>query len=91
MSKDQCPRCGNVFSTTESPSNDLGYFLSDADMEKLDENLFEQGIFMVDLFIKKNKLKECLKCPKCGKVSLYSEKYEPQGPPQLGSTTIQEI
>jgi len=75
MSKDQCPRCGHVFNTTGSPSKNLGYFLSDQVIETMDcEKDVNRDFFMIG-FIKKHG-NSCIKCPKCGKVSLYDERFE---------------
>lgn len=73
MSRERCYHCGEVFSTTNDPNKQEGYFLNLEDVEDLDAEMFLEDDFHLMGWLKENEISKVLRCPRCNKITVLNE------------------
>ena len=71
MTREKCPKCDRVFSTTGTPNEDEGYYLSDVAVERLIAEIgWHEKEISYDWFHQHPRV---IRCPYCKEFSLVRE------------------
>lgn len=71
MSREKCPKCEKVFSTTGAPNENEGYYLSDVAVERLVAEIgWHEKEIGYDWF---DRCARIIRCPYCKEFSLVEE------------------
>lgn len=83
MTREQCMQCGFVFSTTGTPNNEDGYFVSEVVIDKHDFR-DESDDRVLNKFLREEGGIPCHKCPRCGIITIRDDKYYNRFKPKPG-------
>jgi len=72
MTREWCPRCDHVFSTTNGDNDHEGLFISEKNRDVIDSLIQEKNFSMYDKRIKENSTR-ALRCPQCKSITTLEE------------------
>lgn len=71
MSREQCPKCKHVFSTTASPNDNEGYWLTDVAIDRLEFDMTNENLVLLEWL--DNNAHQAIRCPQCKEISIVED------------------